>query len=73
MLIDYIIINRQVCRRAVNMLLPEWETPLVATQGVGNYEVAPFVMDATGAPIFMTRKTKDYCGTICGTGEDYTN
>ena len=58
MLIDYIIINRQVCRRAVNMLLPEWETPLVATQGVGNYEVAPFVMDATGAPIFYDTKNK---------------
>ncbi len=37
---------------AVNMLLPEWETPLVATRGVGNYEVAPFVMDVTGSRIY---------------------
>lgn len=37
---------------AVNMLLPEWKTPLVATRGVGNYEVAPFVMYATGSRIY---------------------
>lgn len=57
-MIDYILTNGLVCRRAVNMHLPEWENPQVATQGPGTYEVAPFVMDAKGTPIFFDRQNK---------------
>lgn len=57
-MIDYIIINGQVCKRGVNMGDLQWEAPLVGMDGVGNYEVAPFVMEVDGVQTFYDRLNK---------------
>lgn len=57
-MIDYIIINGQVCKRGVNMGDLQWEAPLVCMDGVGNYEVAPFVMEVDGVQTFYDRLNK---------------
>lgn len=57
-MIDYIIINGVVCKRAVNMQILDWDAPLVCTQGAGDYEVAPFVMEVDGVQTFYDRKHK---------------
>jgi len=57
-MIDYILINGLVCRRSANMHLPDWEAPQVSIHGPAKYEVAPFVMDPKGTPIFYDRLNK---------------
>ena len=55
-MIDYIIINGQVCKRAVNMGDLQWESPLVCVDGSGEYEVAPFALEVAGIQTFYDRK-----------------
>lgn len=57
-IIDYIIVNGLICKRAVNMGDLDWEAPLVCTQGPGNYEAAPFVLEVDGIQTFFDRKHK---------------
>lgn len=55
-LIDYLLVNGQVCKRAANMGNMMWEVPMVSVDGEKSYSVVPPEMNFAGIYYFYDQK-----------------